>query len=107
MRVLPIDQGLPLISFAGLKQKRRASRRKGKGFETEHAAQLKRSLTEFVECHRHEPVCRFRLRHTTRTTLAVHPYSHVVMEHQQPVACDLVSHVHWTRRRLPRGARAH
>ena len=46
VRMLAIDEQLAVIRFAGLKEQRRAAWRKSKRLETEHAAQLERSLSD-------------------------------------------------------------
>src|SRR6266404_1764796 len=51
VRMLPVDERLAFVSFAGLEKQRRSARRKSKRFKTEHAAQLQSSLAELVIGH--------------------------------------------------------
>src|SRR5687767_11539131 len=79
VRVLGIDNWTALVGFTGLKQERRAARRKGKRLKTEHTAQLERTGADLAKCHRHEPVCRFKLCNSSRSTLGIHTHHSVVV----------------------------
>src|SRR5215212_7460538 len=107
VRMLAIDQRFAFVCLTSLEEQGRAARWKRKWLSAEHAAQLKCSRTRTPDGRRHEPVCRFKLRHSSWSTLAIDACYEVVMKHQQPLAGLLVQHRHRGRIRLPRGARAH
>src|ERR1044071_384503 len=84
--MLAIDQWLAFVSFTGLEKQRRAARRKREWLSAQHAAQLECSRASAPNGRRHEPVCRFKLRHASWSTLAIDACDEVVMKHQQPLA---------------------
>src|SRR5215213_1092151 len=107
VRMLAIDQRFALVRLTCLEEQGRAAGWKRKWLSAEHAAQLEGSRTRAPYRRRHEPVCRFKLRHASWPTLAIDARYEVVMKHQQPLAGLLVQHRHRARIRLPRRARTH
>src|ERR1051325_770320 len=84
--MLSIDQRPAFVSLSGLKEQRRAARRKGERLGAHHGAQLECSRTSTPDRGRHEPVCRLDLGYASRPTLAIDAGDEVVMKHQQPFA---------------------
>src|SRR5262245_1244031 len=105
--MLVIDQRLALVGFTSLKQQWRAAGREGKWLCAKHAAQLQSASAEFVERHRHKPVCGFEFCYAATPALCIYTDNCVVVKHQEPIAGDLIHHVRWRGVRLPRSAGAH
>src|SRR5687767_11625324 len=85
MRMLPINDELTFVRFAGLKQERRATWRKCERLETEHAAQFQRSLPHPTQCRKHEPDHRFGIGHAVYTILSLFSGNRILVKRDNTV----------------------
>src|SRR5581483_4566063 len=71
VRMLVIHQRLPVVSLAGLKQKRESGVRRSQRLRGEHLAEQNRPLTERMLFHEHQVIYRLGLAFSARTALLV------------------------------------
>src|ERR1044072_3644324 len=105
--MLSVDDGLAFICLTGLKKQRRTAARESERLETKHSAQLQRAWAKTTKRDGHKPVCGFKLGDASRSARRIQECDEVVMQHQHPLARNLVDHVHGRAGRLSRSARAH